>query len=662
MKRGSAGGHYSIGSEQALDEIAAKLREIIDRHGPRAVALYSGTAIVSFFPMATIAGAFMKSIGSPMRFSANTIDKPGAQIAQAAHGTWQGGSPPFEAAEAWILIGLNPVISKSGGFPPNNPARRLKEAVARGMKLIVIDPRATESTARAHIHLQSKPGTDPQLLAAMIRVILAEGLADSDFILENVQGVEELRKAVHPFSPEAVAVEAGVSADNIVEAARVFAQSRYAGIGLGVGPSFSLHGGLTDYLATCMISLCGFWSRAGDVVQRPHVLLPPYKAKAQASPPFKGWGIGPQMRVRGLTGSAAGMPTAALSEEILLEGEGQVRALIVLAGNPLMAWPDQLLAHKALSSLELLVTTGYEMSSTAKLSHYVIAPKLTLEIDGDSSELEFVKYNGLLRGIEGPYGRYAPAIVPPPEGSDLIEDWELFYELAKRLGLGLTISTSYGLMDHAHLPPNSVTLDMTVKPTSSELLEMLYANSRVPLSEVKNHPHGAMFDVEERVYPRDADCTARLDVGNPLMLEELSEIASAPVTAELDFPYLMICRRINNIMNSLGRSNPQLLSRTPYNPAYLHPDDMVALGATEGDVISLESKFGSVKAIIMADGDLRRGTVSITHSFGGLPGEDDDPSVMGCNIGRLLSTTAEFDPITGIPRMSALPVRVTVGL
>jgi anaerobic selenocysteine-containing dehydrogenase len=646
-----------------MDEIAAKVRDVIEHYGPRSVALYFGTGIAAFFPLPSVAAGWMQAIGSRMIFSSNTIDKPGAQIAQAAHGTWLAGHPCFESAEAWVLVGVNPVISRSGGFPPNNPGTRMKEAVTeRGMKLIVIDPRVTQSAQRAHIHLQCKPGEDPSILAAMIHIIIGEKLFDAAFVAENVTGLRELERHVAPFTPQYVASRAGVPREKLIEAARIYGTARYAAVGCGTGPSFAMHGGLTEYLSSCLMSLCGNWSREGSVVCKPNVLMPQYTPKAQPLAPFPAWGFGEQLRVRGLGESASGMPTGALADEILLEGAGQVRVLFNLAGNPMMAWPDQRKAARALNSLELLVTNDYEMGATARLSHYVIAPKLTLETPCTTAMLENIKYVQHLRGIEAPYAQYTPRIVAPPRESDLIEDWELFYGLAQRMGLQIDVTTTFGLKSHAERPPDTVSLDMDSKPSSEQLLEMIHRTSRVPLAEVKKHAHGRIFhEIREVVQPRDPACTARLDVANPHMMSELQQVLSEcarDIHHGGAFPFLLIPRRVNHLMNSAGHTNPKLVTGKRYNPAFVHPDDLQALGIPNGTLVQINSPHGEIIAIVEMDEHVRRGVVSMTHGYGRNPGEDENPHEDGCNVGRLMSDDSEYDPITGIPRMGAVPIAI----
>src|SRR5690606_26942132 len=189
-------------------------------------------------------------------------------------------------ADVWMVVGGNPVIAKSNGAPPNNPAKRLKDAVKRGMKLIVVDPRCTETAQRAHIHLQVIPGEDPALLAGMIHTIIAEKLYDQLFIEENAEGFDNLRTAVAPFTPEYAAQRAGVATEDLIAAARVFAQGRSGSVVCSTGSSFSTHSNLSYYLALCLNTLCGKWGRAGDLAANPNMLLPSYIPKAQPYAPY----------------------------------------------------------------------------------------------------------------------------------------------------------------------------------------------------------------------------------------------------------------------------------------------------------------------------------------------------------------------------------------
>jgi len=655
LRRG-ADGFEAIASEQALDEIARHVQRLVERHGPRSIALYFGTHAYNSVTW-SVCTAFMEALGSPMSFTNGTIDQPGKAIAAALHGLWMGGAPVFDDSDTWLLIGVNPLISLLGGVPGANPSLRLSRALERGMKLIVIDPRRTETARRAAIHIQPRPGEDPTILAGLIRVILAEGLEDRAFLAENAHGLGALRAAVEPFTPEYVERRAAVPRAQLVEAARTFARGRRGAVTAGTGPNMAPRGTLFEYLVLALDTLCGRWLRAGERLPNPSVLIPQPLRKAQATGPVPGWGYEPKLRVRGLTNAACGLQVAALPDEILLEGEGQVRALFNVGGNPLMTWPDQDKTHRALQALELQVSLDPLLSATAKLAHYVIGPRLALETPLMTNMIEGFSFAAVGLGYPEPYGQYSPAIVDPPAGSDVLAEWEFFYGLAQRLGLELRIRSG-GITPVPGHEPETVALDMRRKPTMDEIFEITTRGSRIPLDEVKRHPHGAVFAGEAlHVQPRDADCSARLELGNEYMLAELAEVAGEDFPAADDGDFRLITRRMPHVFNSHGRPLPRLMRARSYNPAFMNPADLEKLGLAAGDLVEIRSRHGRIVGVVERDPDVRSGVVSMAHAFGEVPGVDADPREVGANTGRLASLD-ESDRYSAIPRMSAIPVEI----
>lgn len=666
--------HHPIDSELAMDQIAAQLKRIIKKHGPRAVALYGGTGQVSSPIAPSVAVSFLMGIGSPMHFTSSTIDQPGKHIAMAAHGLWQAGELNFDTADSWIIVGANPVISKASGAPGNNPAQRLKDAQARGMKLIVIDPRRTETAQRAHIHLQAKPGEDPTVLAGLLHVIIKEKRFDKEFVKQDVEGFEELANLVEPFTPNYVAERADILLDDVIEAAMSYSEAvgergKGGAVTMGTGPNMSLHGSLSEYLGYCLMSICGYWPREGDKVCKPNVLGAAFDARAQAKPAYKGWDYPEKMRVRNLSKTASGMPTAALADEILLEGDGQVKALICLAGNPMMAWPDQQKTFAALQKLDLLICLDYHMTSTAELAHYVIPPRLSLETPGTTQLCESNKHYGYGLGFDQPYAQYSPRIVEPPPGSDVVEEWEFFYGLGRRMDVSLFVASQSGWDQHQEADPAFAMLDMENKPSTEDLIEYLGTNSRVPLDEIKQQRGGFIFPVEETVQAKEEGFTGKLCVGDEMMMAELNAVfeeGSGDSAGELNrgadahsqYPYRLVCRRLNAVINSAQREL-NLPGVKTYNPAFMHPNDLARLNLTEGDTVSIRSDHDTILGVVEADSSLRTGLVSMPHAFGGQPGRDDERvHEMGSNTGRLTSVEHEYDAITGIPRMSNIPVAV----
>jgi anaerobic selenocysteine-containing dehydrogenase len=659
MKRAADGSHQAIPATRAIDEVAAQISEIVEKYGPRSVALYTGTFSFGYAAAAPMALAWFDAIGSPMRFSSATIDQPGKLIAPALHGEWGGGAQTFTGADTWLLVGANPTVSKSVGIPANNPAWHLDDGVKKGMQLIVIDPRRSEAAKKAAVHLQAKPGEDPTIIAGLIRIILTEDLYDRAFVTENAEGLETLRQLVEPFDPDYVARRAEVPADQLRLAARTFATGRRGQAQAGTGPNMSARGLLTEYLLLCLNTLCGRWLREGERIPNPGVLLPPISAKAQPMPPGKGWGYGEKLRIRNFSDTRAGLPTAALADEILLEGDGQVRALFCLGGNPMVAWPDQEKTFAAMQKLDLLVTFDIKMSSTAQLADYVIAPKLTLEQPGMTLSSEALTPYSM--GYSVPYAQYTEKIVDPPEGSDLIEEWEFFYGLGQRMKLPLTLQAAYSWGPDMAQPARS-DLDMQNKPTTEDLFEMMTKGSNVSLEEVKRHPHGHIFEEFDRcVAAKDSDCTARLELASPPMMEELADVAGESFEVDTERPFLLTCRRLLEVHNSAGRDIEKLVRKYRYNPAFMHPEDLEALGVAPGDVVAISSDHATILGVAEAEANLRRGIVSMPHAFGDAPTDANDARVreIGSNTGRLTSVERDYDPYSGIPLMSSIPVRVS---
>ncbi|MGE3621632.1 MAG: molybdopterin-dependent oxidoreductase [Acidimicrobiia bacterium] len=654
LRRVAGGGFEPVPVEQALDEIAERIGRSVEQHGPRSVAVYTGTQLQN--PAAIpLAGSFLAALGSPMQFGAATLDKPGRTLAWAMLGRWMAPHQNFHDPRVALMIGINPFVNGLGGVPLGHPGHWLAERLAAGMELVVVDPRRTPVADRATVFLQPAPGHDVALLAAMLRVVLREGRHDAAFVADNVRGVEALARAVEPFDPVQVAVGAGVDADLLVRAARTFAGAGRGYVVAGTGPHMATPGTLMEYLALCLDTVCGHWMRAGEVVRAPGVLSAPTAPKAQAADPRPAYGYGERSRVRGLGLGAAGMPSATLADEILLEGPGQVRVLISCGGNPAAAFPDQRKAVAALRSLDLLVQVDPWMSQTARHATYVVAPRLPVEAPGTTQKLEGVMRTTYATGYGylDDHAQYAPAAVEPPPGAEVVEEWEVFWGLARRLGLPLELRTAAG---------DPVALDMAVRPRSDDLVALLCRGSRVPLDEVRRHPHGALFPADPPVVvaPRDPGWTGRLDVGNPDMVADLEDLAASPGSAAPtgggdDLPYRLIVRRMMHVVNSSYNTGAVHGGR---NPAFLHPDDLAELGIGAGDEVELRSAHDAVPATVGSDPTLRRGTVSMSFGFGGDPESDDRVREIGSSAARLLRDDVAFDRYSGQPRMSGVPVAV----
>jgi len=637
--------------EQAMDEIAAELRRIVDEHGPRAVAGYAGTMALGAYPTGMpMFTALLDAVGTPMRFDPNTLDKGGKQIAASMLGRWGAPSQGFDRPDAILLLGINPLVTYTG-FPAGSPHTWLADAMRRGCQLIVIDPRRTETARKATLYLQPHPGHDAQMLAAMINVVLSEGLYDVAFVEQHVRNLEALRASVESFQPIVVAERAGVDADALVRAARVYASAPRGYAMAGTGPNMSGGGSLIEYLVLVLETLCGRWLREGEVMHNAATLVPgPIAPRAEATDPSD-WRLPELMRVRGLQQSSAGMPLAALPDEMLQPGEGQVRALISWGGNPAVVFPDQRKTAAALDSLELLVQIDPWPSATADRAHYVIATTMPLEAASMTSLLDSLAVRATGYGLGAAYAQYTPAVSARPDGAELVEDWEFFYGLLTRLGHPVSVRP-------AGSGAGTPLVTLGTKPTTDELLELLAAGARVPLETVKDHPGGALFGEDLPVVgPPGPGGPGRLDVGNGTMLAALAGLRGSVLlgTRDADFPLRLLCRRHDHTYNTTGK--PRDGDRgVKYNPAFVHPAELARLGLKSGAVVRIRSATASIPAIVQADLNLREGLVSMAFGYGPAADDASDVAAVGSSPNKLIPNDDVFDPYTGQPRMSNVPV------
>jgi anaerobic selenocysteine-containing dehydrogenase len=653
LKRRPNGGFDEIPTAQAFDEIAERFSRILAEHGPRALASYCGTATFQNAAAHPVARAFHAAIGSPSYYTSITIDQPAKMVTPLRMGAWHAGEQPWITADVSLIVGINIVVSMLGipGGPTFvNPLASLRDAKKRGLKLIVIDPRRTETAAMADIHLQVTPGEDPTLLAGMLRVILDEDLIDHEFCDKWVNGLPELHRSLRTFDLDHVSRRTSVPVDDIVQAARMFAAGKRGSATCGTGPNMAPRGPMIEHLAAAFNVVCGRFPREGEQVQNGTGVIgiygPGFEPKAQVRPASpESLKNGAKARVRGLTAINGQAPTAALPDEILEPGEGQVRGLLTVGGNPVLAWPDQIKAVRALETLDTHVALDIRVSATARLAHYVIPSRLSLERPDIPTNVD--------RWFEQPYVMYTPAVVQG--GAEMVDEANLYIEIAQRMGLTLK------------LPGGDIAPDTKASP--DDLLELAFPWARVPWAEMRATEGGKMHpELTATVAPADPDCTSKFELvpaGFDVELGEVrSERDSFGTIAGYDpdvHTHRMASRRLKGVFNSSGREIEALRKKEGTSYAHAHPDDLAKWGVKDGDLVDISSPRSTIRTVVKAATDIKPGTISMAHSWGDLPGEQGppaDPYTLGDTTGRLSDCTTGADPITGLPVMSAIPVTV----
>jgi anaerobic selenocysteine-containing dehydrogenase len=340
-------------------------------------------------------------------------------------------------------------------------------------------------------------------------------------------------------------------------------------------------------------------------------------------------------RFRDLSRMFDEMPTTTLADEILTPGEEQIRALIVTGGNPAVAVPDSARMMKALDSLELLVTIDIALTETAKHSDYVLAARHSLERE-DLTEFMDLFY-------EVPYAHFTKAVVNP--GFDTVEDWEPFVAWAGRLGSKIELAGG-------EIPLG--------EPLSKlDLLKLTLPATRVPLDTIRDVNGGKIFEeIAAVAAPPIPGLEALLQLAPAGVCDELREVRAEDfLDVRSRFSHLLICRRMKMVVNSMGQDFPDSQKQAGTNPAWMNENDVAALGLETGDVVEIASEVDRILAVVAATDEVEPGVISMAHCWG-RPDGGQPGAKSGSNTAQLLSPEREWDPLTGMARMTAVPVNV----
>jgi anaerobic selenocysteine-containing dehydrogenase len=644
MRRNDAGDLVPVDHEALMDEVAAKARATIEKYGKRSVALYIGTQAYRKSFNLSMAKQFMSSIDSDMIFSTMTIDQSAHWVADARFGLFATGKPGILESDVIVLVGTNPVVSHSGPYvaaPTVHQIPKLKAFQARGGKLIVVDPRITETARVADIHLQVRPGVDTELFAGLIRIVLENAWHDREFCDRWVTNLPELEHAVAPFTPGLVAERVGISAAQLMETAKVIAGARKLSIGFSTGVSMSPNPNTAAHMIEALNAICGGYLRAGDTYSNPGVFSKKSPVEAVV-PPSRSWETGPKL------GSGYGQlygefPSSRLPDEILNPGPSQIRMLIVLGANPMMAFGEPERMREALSALDCLVMLEPRTTETTVLADYVVAPPLQWEV----ADINLL----VTDWVETPYLQFADPVVEPPVGT--LTEWKFFNGVANRLGHVLRVKPfSFG----GTLDPDAGTaLTPDRDWETEELLDIALTEVGSSVAELRKHPDGYLVDpAPVTISAPEVDTGARLALCPSDVAAELQTIAGQAHTSTRK--YRLISRRIVELMNSEFRESDKVIQRFGgAAPLFMHPDDMSDDSIERGDMVVIEGDHGKISARVRPDKTMRRGTLSMPHCWNGVAGA---PSASGHTSWLVSMATADVQPIDGMPQQSSIPVDI----
>ena len=601
------GRFVEIGWDEALALAGEGLRRVQERHGADAVATYLGN------PGAHNSGVFAAAllrrlIGSRNNYSATSTD----QLPQYMSSYEMFGHyfvlpvPDVERTRHMLVIGANPAVSNGSLMTAPGIRDRIKSIRARGGKVVVIDPRRTETAKHASEHVAVRPGGDPYLLLAVLGTIFADGSERLGRLAGQCDGLEDLKTLAGEWAPERAAPHAGVEAETIVRLAREFAAAESAVAYARVGVCQQRTGSVTHWLVNVLNIVTGNMdSPGGAMFPSPPVDLIRLLEIGTGKPH---WGRHRQ-RVSGLPEFADELPVAGLADEIATPGAGQVRGMLLFAGNPVLSAPGGARLDAAMEQLEWCVAVDMYVTETTRHADVILPPLAHLE----RSDIDIVFPALSVRNQM----RYNPAALPAQaEGRD---DWQILIGLAAHVGRGVKGRVVNALMRLAgprYTFERVVNVAMLAGPHG-----LLRSRRGLTVGKVKRAPHGIdLGPLESGLRGRLRTRDKRVRLAPAVMLAEgrrLEELAAEREAQLRDgFDLTLIGRRSLRSNNSWMHNSRRLIKGADRCTALMHPDDASGRGLSAGQRVRVTSTVGAIELPLEVSDEIRPGVVSIPHGFG----------------------------------------------
>ena len=619
-----------IGWEEAFQKIAARLKPIIEKHGPRSTAMYFGGGIPLSTAAPGAAASFLKGLGSDRFYNVLTLEFTNRYLAlQKMYGAqFRVSQPDIPKTACFLVFGHNPLVSL------DHPG--IKEEIRglskREAKMIVVDPRVTETAKLADTHIQIEPGKDLFLLEGMIHHIMAKKLYDAEFLEKQTVNSEFFHQYTFR-TPEEAAKLCGVPAESIIQIAEDFAKAKTASAVCKLGVNVSPNSTITYWLVEVLNSLTGNVDREGGLIFNPGLIdLDQKLALALGEKlPTSYFCKAPY-----LTGA---FPASELPREILMDNEDKVRALFVSGGDPSIVFPNSTRTSKAMKALDLLVSVDYYMNETAQEADFFLPTTHFLEQEDLFTMFpEHQPY---------PFGLLAPKIIEPPE--NVKNQWDIYIELCGAMGIPFLIGDLLKMF--APSPEEA-------QPTVENYFKLLgTVLGKYKLEDLKSAPHGLKID--DIRFGEFLEKVGKIDVAPPEFVEEFKN-AEVPVTATAEYPLTLISNeRIMQSKTTTLRGVSMLTSKVSENYAKIHPEDGDALGITDGKKMQVETKNGSVVVRAKIDPNIRKGVVSILPGWGRVLFHPDkeEKVVVGANA-NVLTDDENLDSLSGMPIYNAIPCNV----
>jgi anaerobic selenocysteine-containing dehydrogenase len=632
------GDWVEIGWDEAFDLVADGLAAAVNEHGRDAVGVYLGNPTVHSLGSLTHGLTMVRSLRTRNLFSATSVDQlPHQLVAHLMYGhQLLLPIPDIDRTSYFLVFGANPMASNGSLMTVPDFPNRLRALKQRNGRMVLFDPRRTETAKVASEHHFIRPGTDVYVLLAMLHVLFDEGLASAR---EYVDGLDAVREAVAAFDPERAERASGVPAGEIRRIAREFAAADGAAAYSRMGVSTNEHGTVAQWAVQLLNLVTGNLDREGGTL-----FTSPAIDSVGRGLIGRGHHDAWRSRVRGLPETAGELPVSALREEIETPGDGQIRALLTLSGNPVLSTPDGARLGRAMEGLDFMAAVDIYINETTRHADVILPPTTALERD----HYDLVFHLLAVRNT----ARFTPAVIEKDRGQR--HDWQIYREVTLRLMKRLNRKPP--------LKQRLVTRARLMTSPTFQVAQLLRTDKAgVTISQLRKHPAGMDLGplqaerLPERLFTR----SRRVDAAPDLVLAALARLDRVEIAAR-DGELVLIGRRHQRDNNSWMHNTERLTRGKSRHQLLMHPDDLAARGITDGNRVTVRSRVGSVEVEVRAADDMMPGVVSLPHGYGHQVNGTSmsrAAKVPGVSINDL--TDSERLDVSGNAALNGVPVDVT---
>jgi anaerobic selenocysteine-containing dehydrogenase len=648
--RRTGAGFVPVSWAEALDEAAARLHQVQERHGTSAVATYLGNPIVHNHGAALMAPVLVRALHTRNRYSATSVDQLPHQLASyfmLGHQLLLP-VPDIDRTRYLLMLGANPLASMGSLMTAPGVKDRLRAIRARGGRVVLVDPRRSETAEVADEHVFIRPGSDVLFLLALLHVTLGQHGPRLGHLVRVVRGAEKIVALVRDFAPERVADATGVPAATTRRLAAELWDADPGVVYGRIGVSQQGFGAACQWLIQTLNVVTGNFDRAGGAM----LTRPAIDAVAAAA----GVGIGRgsygrwRSRVRGFPEAGGELPVATMAEDMLEPGAGQIRGLLTIAGNPVLSTPNGAQVDRALAGLEFMVSVDAYVNETTRHAHIILPPVSPLERSHFDVALPVVAVRN--------NAKWSPAIFPAPDGGRT--DWQILLELKRtieaRRGPSLRARLENALLDRLG-PDGTVDLLLRAGPYG----QLRKGRAGLTLRKLEAAPHGVDLGALEPCLPeRLPRRHKRVELApKPLV----REVVRARALLEVPRPeVVLVGRRHLRSNNSWMHNLPKLAAGKNRCTLLVHPDDAARLGLTDGAPARVRSRVGEIQVPVEISDEMMAGVVSLPHGFGhGRPGVQLRVAARAEAAGASVNDLTDellLDELSGTAAFSGVPVEV----